>query len=70
MSRRKIDCDSPFPSINGAVFRTGLSAGFIRRGCKDGSIPHIRVGKDYRINMKLWLRQLDEQSKGGVHSEQ
>ena len=62
MSRRKFDRDAPFQPIRGAAFITGLSAGFIRAGCKAGTIPHVRVGSDYRINMRVWLEQLNAQS--------
>ena len=65
MSRKKFNPDSPFQPISGAAYITGLSRGSIRRGCKDGSIPHIMAGKDYRINMKVWLEQLDAQSMKG-----
>ena len=65
MSRKKFNPDSPFQPISGAAYITGLSRGFIRRGCKNGSIPHIMAGKDYRINMKVWLEQLDAQSMKG-----
>lgn len=65
MARRKFDREAPFQPITGAAYITGLSRGYIRRGCKDGSIPHIMAGKDYRINMKVWLEQLDAQSMKG-----
>lgn len=61
MPRRK-NFDAPFQSISGAAYRTGMSCAYIRQGCKAGTIPHIRVGTDYRINMPLWLAQLNEQS--------
>lgn len=58
MSRKKFNPDSPFQPISGAAYLTGLSRGFIRAGCKSGTIPHIRVGTDYRVNMARWLEQL------------
>lgn len=61
MPRRK-NLDAPFQPITGASYRTGISTAYIRSGCKDGTIPHIRVGTDYRVNMRLWLAQLDKQS--------
>ena len=39
-----------------------IITGFIRAGCKAGTIPHVRVGSDYRINMRVWLEQLNAQS--------
>lgn len=62
MARRIIDREAPFQTITGAAYLTGLSAGFIRAGCKQGQIPHIHVGTDYRVNMPLWRQQLDQQS--------
>ena len=66
MPRRK-NLDAPFQSITGASYRTGISTAYIRSGCKDGTIPHIRVGTDYRVNMPLWLAQLNEQSAQNSH---
>lgn len=66
MARKKFNPDSPFQSITGAAHLTGLSRGFIRKGCKAGTIPHVMAGKDFRVNMRVWLEQLDAQSvKGG-----
>lgn len=62
VARKKFNRDSPFQSIVGAAYLTGLSAGFVRKGVRDGSIPHIKVGSDYRVNMPLWLAQLNQQS--------
>jgi len=62
MARRKFNPDVPFQPISGASRITGFSTGGIRKRCKDGTIPCIRVGKDYRINMPLWLEQLNQQS--------
>ncbi len=63
MSRKKtIDTTAPFQSIRGAAEITGLSKNYIFQGCQDGTIPHIRVGKDYRINMPLFLAQLENRS--------
>ena len=69
MSRRKQNRDSPFQSIAGAAYLTGLSAGFVRKGVRNGSIPHIKVGSDYRVNMPLWLEQLNQQSEGRCNNE-
>lgn len=66
MPRQKFNRDAPFQPVRGAAYITGLSAGFIRAGCKDGSIPCIRVGSDYRINMPLWLSQLNARSAAKV----
>lgn len=62
MARTRPNPDAPFQSITGAARLTGLSRYYIRCGCQDGTIPHIKVGSDFRINMGLWREQLDRQS--------
>ena len=49
---------TPFQKITDAVWTTGLSAYYLRRGCKDGTIPHIKSGTTYFINVPALLRQL------------
>lgn len=48
----------PFQKIEAAVRTTGLSAYFLRRGCRDGSIPCIRSGRTYFVNIPGLLEQL------------
>lgn len=48
----------PFQRIDDAVKSTGLSAYFLRRGCRDGSIPCVRSGRTYFINVPGLLEQL------------
>ena len=47
-----------FLSIPDANTATGLSAFYLRSGCKDGTIPYIRSGKKYMIDMEAFLEQL------------
>lgn len=49
---------TPFQTINEACRSTGLSAYFLRSGCKDGSVPHIMSGNKYMINVPALLRRL------------
>ena len=49
----------PFQKIPATSKSTGLSMYFLRRGVKDGSIPHIKSGNDYLINMNRLLEILD-----------
>ncbi len=58
----KYDSSIPFQSIADAARTTGLSRYHIRNGCKDGTIPHIKVGDRYKVNVPLLLKQLDAQS--------
>lgn len=46
-----------------AAKATGLSAYFIRNGCRDGSIPCIRCGTVFFVNMPAFRAQLDEQCR-------
>ena len=48
---------TPFKKIKDAATVTGLSQFFIRRGCKDGTIPHIKSGGVYYVNVALLLKQ-------------
>lgn len=48
----------PFQKIPDACKTTGLSQYFLRCGCKNGTIPHIKSGKVYLINIPALLRQL------------
>ena len=44
---------------------TGISVYALRRGCRDGSIPHVvRAGK-YLVNVPALLRMLEDESKAG-----
>ena len=49
----------PFQKIAEACKTTGLSQYFLRQGCKDGTIPHIRSGSTYYINVPELLGQLN-----------
>lgn len=48
----------PFLSISDAVKATGLSQYYLRRGCRDGSVPHVMSGNKYLINLPALLKQL------------
>ena len=53
---------TPFMKI--AAASRGLSQFYLRQGCKDGSIPHIKSGTVYLVNVNKLLRQLD--AEGGA----
>lgn len=40
----------PFQKIPDASKTTGLSQYYLRNGCKDGSVPHIKSGTVYLVN--------------------
>ena len=48
----------PFLKINEAVKATGLSAYYLRRGCRDGSVPCVRSGRTYFVNVAALLKKL------------
>ena len=58
MRKNKSDPSAPFQKIVDACRITGLSQYFLRQGCKEGSIPHIKSGQTYYINVPELLRQL------------
>lgn len=60
----------PFQKINDAVKTTGLSAYYLRNGCKDGTVPHIKSGKKYLINVPALLKMLNsEEDDGGEENK-
>lgn len=69
MPKRNFDPAAPFQSIRGASTITGLAQGYIRAGCKSGTIPHVMCGAEYRINMQLWLNQLNSESQANLKTE-
>lgn len=48
----------PFQKIPEACKTTGFSMYFLRKGCKDGTVPHVKSGSTYMINVPALLRKL------------
>ena len=48
----------PFQKIADAAKSTGLSQYFLRKGCRDGSIPCIKSGTTFYVNVPALLAQL------------
>lgn len=48
-----------FMSISETGKVTGLSACYLRKGVKDGTIPHIKSGTKFLINVSMLQEQLD-----------
>ena len=48
----------PFQKIGEACRTTGLSQYYLRKGCRDGSIPCIRSGQTFYVNVPALLEQL------------
>lgn len=53
----------PFQKITEACKTTGLSQYFLRQGCKDGTIPHIKSGGVYYINVQALVEQLSKREQ-------
>lgn len=68
MPRKTVcDPDAPFQGIAATSRLTGLSQYYIRSRCRKGDIPMLRVGAaEYKINVPLFLRQLEDEAKEGV----
>lgn len=50
--------ETPFQKIPDACRTTGLSQFYLRRGCRDGSIPHVKSGQTFYVNVPALLEQL------------
>lgn len=49
-----------FLSIKDAATVTGLSQYYLRAGCRDGSVPCIRSGKKYLVDVQSLNSMFDE----------
>ena len=49
---------TPYKNIRDTSASSGLSQSYLRKGCKDGTIPHIRTGSKYMINIPALYDQL------------
>ena len=49
----------PFQTIINTSKLTGLSQSYLRKGCKDGSVPHIQSGQKYLVNIPRLLENLN-----------
>ena len=57
---------TPFLKIKDAVRVTGLSAYYLRSGCKDGSVPCVMSGGVYYVNVPALLAKLGVPDDGHV----
>lgn len=56
-TERAQSANPPFQKIEDAVRTTGLSAYYLRRGCRNGSIPCVRSGRTIYVNVLAFLQQ-------------
>lgn len=54
---------TPFQKIKDACRTTGLSQYYLRSGCKDGTIPHVKSGGVYYVNIPALLAKLGAEAK-------
>ena len=65
-SAKQRNDNAPFQRIPDACRITGLSQYYLRNGCRDGSIPHIRSGSTYFINIPALLRLLGAEESDAI----
>lgn len=65
MRKKETNPKAIFQPYRVAAEITGLSYKYIRDGCLSGEIPSMRVGADMRVNMPLFLEQLNRKSMRG-----
>jgi len=53
---------TPYQKIPDACKTTGLSQYYLRQGCKCGTIPHIKSGPTYYINIPALLEKLSREA--------
>ena len=50
--------EAPFQTIPNAARLTGLSMYYLRKGCREGTVPHIMSGRIYKVDIPALLDQL------------
>lgn len=66
MNARQVGDYAVLRTINEAAKITGAPRDFIRNGCKNGTIPHVKSGRTYLVNVPLFLEQLNKDSRKGA----
>ena len=61
--------DKQFLTITETVMETGFSKRFIRAGIKNGTVPFIKSGNRFLINVPRLLEKLDNQSRETERNE-
>ncbi len=55
----------PFQKIEEASRTTGFSRDWLRKGCKSGTVPHVKAGTKYLINVPALLAQYGASNEVG-----
>ena len=58
--------ERPFMNLTDACKATGLSTYYLRRACKNGTIPHIMCGNKYMVNVPALREMMDTESRAAV----
>lgn len=58
--------DQPYQPIFLASETTGISQYYLRKGIKNGTIPFVRTGNKYLINVPALLEQMNRQSEAAM----
>lgn len=61
-----IDIIPPLQKIPDACRTTGLSQYYLRRGCRDGTVPHIKSGPVYFVDVPALLEKLHNEAAGKI----
>lgn len=56
----------PFQKIEDAVRTTGLSSFFLRKGCRDGSIPCVRSGRTIYVNVLAFCSSMVQRRRSRI----
>lgn len=62
MSKQHYDPSRQFQTIAETSRTTGLSQYYIRCGCRGGTVPHIKSGSKFMVNVPLLIEQMNRQS--------
>lgn len=65
--RRAYNPAQRYQTIENACRTTGLSQYFLRNGCKAGTVPHVKSGRVYMIDVPALYEMLEVDRKGPPH---
>ena len=61
--------DAPLQPIRAAAELTGISCAALRAGCQEGTVPHVKIGGDYRIHVPALLELLEKEARASVTAD-
>lgn len=60
-TKKKYNPNQRYQRIPDACRTTGLSQYYLRKGCKDGSVPHIKSGRVNLIDIPALYEKLERE---------